>query len=347
MSLSLLLSWASLPRPLLGLVFACLSPSKYVNLHSVRLSWRGVRVAWQRLEIPSLATLRHVAQASALQSVLFVDLSRKQWTRAVGVLEKCPRLRDVRWRPFSVEAASLLYSADLAPGATVVWFLGREFRAIQDVAMMRNQRFGGLYFDNLLEELLPSVLSVYLNDYPATEQFLSVTGVKLEGVRVPPLTWLRLKKVPSASAVASHAHIGLLQTLELHDCPSAAWLLSELKGKCVSLRTLELTGILSDVTVEHVLGLGCVGLQKLAILAPHATVRVSSFQLTSRLFASLPELEGVEVDGQAGDGSDGEPCLDLRAHKTLRMLEVHCVRSRASVTFLVSPLCVCVVKSPR
>lgn len=341
MSLSLS-SWASLPRPLLGLVFACLSPSKYTNLHSVCLSWR-VRVPWQRLEIPSLATLRHVAQTSALQFVLFVDLSRKQWTTAVCVLEKCPRLRNVRWRPFSAEAASLLYSADLAPGATVVWFLGREFRAIQDLAMMRDPRFGGLYFDNLLEELLPSVLSVYVNDYPAAEQFLSVTRVKLEGVRVPPLTWLRLRKVPSASAVVA-SQIGLLQTLELHDCPSTAWLLSELKGKCVSLRTLELTGIESDVTVDHVLGLGCVGLQKLVVSADYSFFRVCSFRLTTGLFASLPELESVEVDGQAGD-VNCEPCLDLRAHKTLRTLEVHCVRGRARVTFLVSPLCVCVVKS--
>jgi hypothetical protein len=338
------MSWALLPEPLLGLVLACLKPSKGLELRqSVCRAWRdgAVRVPWQRLELPSLGTLRHVAQTSALQSVVFVDLGRKQWTRTVRVLETCPRLRNVRWRPFSVEAATLLYSANLAPGATIVWFLG-HYRATQDLTMMRHpqERFGGLYFDDI-EALLHSVLSVYVHAHPLAERFLSVTGTKLEHVRIPPLTWLRLKKVQIASAVASYAHACLLQTLELHDCPSTAWLLSELKGKCVSLRVLELTGIESDVTVDHVLGLGCVSLQKLVV---SVDFRVCSFRLTSGLFASLPELESVEVDGQAGDC---EPCLDLRAHKTLRMLEVHCVRARASITVLVSPLCVCVVKTPQ
>jgi hypothetical protein len=273
---------------------------------------------------------------------MFRDVSRGHLGRVARALEQCFTLRQVRWRPFSVEAAAALYSAQLAAGAVVIWYLNSPSR-VQDFVTMEHPagRFGGAYLEDLPADTTDAVLKLYSHAcLPDQEAYLSLS---LSGrdtrttSQLPPLTHLRIKGIACPPWPRESSR---LRVLELHDCLLACVTLDALM--LPALEVLELTGKIADVTADHLVGLGCLGLRKLVVWG------CPTFQLTPAMFQALEQLEQADVNDQVWDAQVWDQPMDLRDHKALRMLDVRFKSTKSTSTpqrqpFLVSRACVCLV----
>lgn len=242
-------SWGKLDRAWLEQILGYLDQKELTThtgaIHAqVCRAWTNAKVAWKYLNCPSLVVLRHVAQPSALRTII---LGMNVCPEMCALVERLPNLEDVqcRWTP---DLDAWIKSAQFTSEAARVRILLQLHRFPRDELFLERDfqpgRFGGGFFQDVRLGADVDVLRHFETHPEAT--FLSLQRARIDGVpaglvqNLQHVRFSHCKSAPRFKAKRFFAGIKQLQVLELHDNEN---ILTNRVLKCAfpSLRRLELS----------------------------------------------------------------------------------------------------------